>query len=605
MSDEPIYRPGRLIAGRYRITSALSQGGMGAVYLAQQVSLGRDVALKVILERGSDPELLKRFDVEARAVCQLKHPNIITYHDYGRDEDGHPFLVMEFLAGYPGSKLIHGERRPAVEDLVHVIAQVCSALDEAHRKGIIHRDLKWSNVMICPQGRDPYFAKLIDFGIMKVATDGSSGDQRGITRTGMLLGTPEYMSPEAICGMPVDGRADQYSLAIMLWEALEGRRPFDAPSHFELLRMQVQDPPPPLDRGAALLEEHPGLALVLSRALEKHPDDRFDTILDFQRALLAAVGEERAPSTAKARPGARGQQALSKTPAAPARETGVSRPVSTRGGSPNTPRPVATQHELASSVGPASRSHKVWWLAALAFVVSAGLVLLILKLTGTEPSADQVSAVTAPPETLQGDPAGAADISQPDTGVATPDIVAVEAALAGPDSGPSELANDIALAAADTSAPDTAAGEASSDSPDTTVKPDTRDTPDTPDTIDSPDAMVARTSDVTQGRDTKATGASPIAATRPRDPDKTAKPAESGAPARLMVDTKPWSFVSLDGAAAVESPLIRDLPPGRYTVTIRQPTQYVGAHTFTVTIKSGQDVYRSFKLDDILAPTPK
>lgn len=604
MSDEPIYRPGRLIAGRYRITSALSQGGMGAVYLAQQVSLGRDVALKVILERGSDPELLKRFDVEARAVCQLKHPNIITYHDYGRDEDGHPFLVMEFLAGYPGSKLIHGERRPAVEDLVHVIAQVCSALDEAHRKGIIHRDLKWSNVMICPQGRDPYFAKLIDFGIMKVATDGSSGDQRGITRTGMLLGTPEYMSPEAICGMPVDGRADQYSLAIMLWEALEGRRPFDAPSHFELLRMQVQDPPPPLERGAAFLEEHPGLALVLARALEKHPDDRFESILDFQRALLAAVGEERAPSTAKARPGARGQQALAMTPAAPARETGSSRPLSARNAAPNTPRPVATQHELASSVVSTSRPHKVWWLAALAFVVSAGLVLLILKLTGTETSPEQVAAAPAPAEALQGDPASIADTSQPDTSGPTPDIVAPEAALASPDSGPSALAADIALAAADTTGPDPAAEKAR---PDTMVAPDTTVAPDTMVAPDSPDTMVAKSPDTTApGRDIKAAGATPTAATRPKEPEKTAKPAqESGAPARLMVDTKPWSFVSLDGGPAVESPLVRDLPPGRYTVTIRQPTKYASAHTFTVTIKSGQDVYRSFKLDDILEPTAK
>lgn len=587
MSDEPIYRPGRLIAGRYRITSALSQGGMGAVYLAQQVSLGRDVALKVILERGSDPELLKRFDVEARAVCQLKHPNIITYHDYGRDEDGHPFLVMEFLAGYPGSKLIHGERRPAVEDLVHVIAQVCSALDEAHRKGIIHRDLKWSNVMICPQARDPYFAKLIDFGIMKVATDGSSGDQRGITRTGMLLGTPEYMSPEAICGMPVDGRADQYSLAIMLWEALEGRRPFDAPSHFELLRMQVQDPPPPLERGAVFLEEHPGLALVLSRALEKHPDDRFDTILDFQRALLAAVGEERAPSTAKARPGARGQQALSKTPDAPARDTGSPRPASARVGSPNTPRPVATQHELASSAGTASRSHKVWWLAAIAFVLSAGLVVLIVSLTRPEPVTDGGAALTAPTP-VPGEAASMADVVQPD---AIPDTSAARAETTPP---------ELALALVDATPGDTGPGEPAPDlaTTDTTA-------PDPVDVKAGPDTAVASAPDIVEPA-LKVAGRGPTAAAKPREPAKTKPaPVESGATARLMVDTTPWSFVSLDGAPAVESPLIRDLPPGRYTITIRQPTNYTSAHTFTVTIKSGQDVYRAFRLVDILEPKAK
>ena len=598
MSDEPIYRPGRLIAGRYRITSALSQGGMGAVYLAQQVSLGRDVALKVILERGSDPELLKRFDVEARAVCQLKHPNIITYHDYGRDEDGHPFLVMEFLAGYPGSKLIHGERRPTVTDLVHVISQVCSALDEAHRKGIIHRDLKWSNVMICPQARDPFFAKLIDFGIMKVATDGSSGDQRGITRTGMLLGTPEYMSPEAICGMPVDGRADQYSLAIMLWEALEGRRPFDAPSHFELLRMQVQDPPPPLDHGAPFIEEHPGLALVLSRALEKHPDDRFDSILDFQRALLAAVGEERAPSTARARPAAREARDQAAAPAkdTDAKASGSPARPSTRVASPRTPRPVATQHELAPPAAPTSHRTRVWWLVALAFVLSAGLVLLIVSLTRSGPSTDEVAAVTSPAESLPKEPASMADVVQPDTSpdTAAPlDTSAPEVSKASADAGPTdtragEAAPDTHVATADTSAPDTVAAQAL---PDTTIAS-------APDT-DGPEGK----KDVKVVKDTRVAGAGPTATAKPKEPDNTTRPpVDSNEPARLMVDTKPWSFVSLDGGPPVESPLVRDLPPGRYTVSIRKPTHYKGAHTFTVTIKSGQDVYRSFKLEDILEP---
>lgn len=591
MSDEPIYRPGRLIAGRYRITSALSQGGMGAVYLAQQVSLGRDVALKVILERGSDPELLKRFDVEARAVCQLKHPNIITYHDYGRDEDGHPFLVMEFLAGFPGSKLIHGDRRPTVEDLIHVISQVCFALDEAHRKGIIHRDLKWSNVMICPQARDPYFAKLIDFGIMKVATDGSSGDQRGITRTGMLLGTPEYMSPEAICGMPVDGRADQYSLAIMLWEALEGRRPFDAPSHFELLRMQVQDPPPPFEAGAAFLEEHPGLALVLSRALEKHPDDRFDSILDFQRALQAAIRDEQPPATARARPAARGQATT--PPPNPTRPTGsksapASSRSSSRGVAPNTPRPLATQHELDSSVRLKSRRLPVAWLAALAFIVSAGLVLLVVSLTRPEAGADQVAAA-APPDTPTGDPAltadaSSADTTAPDTALSAhvADTNATAEPVAAADTGPGEPAADITVASAQ-------------------VTPDT--------TQAEPDVLAEAAQDtVPPSVDVRpATNQAVTANTKPKDTTRPVKPAvvESNEPARLMVATTPWSFVSLDGAPAVESPLIRDLPPGRYTITIRQPTAYLGAHTFTVTIKGGKDVYRSFKLGDILQPLPK
>ena len=430
MSDQPIYRPGRLIAGRYRVTSALSQGGMGAVYLAQQVSLGRDVALKVILERGSDPDLLKRFDVEARAVCQLKHHNIITYHDYGRDEDGHPFLVMEFLSGYPGTKLVHGDRQPTVADLVHVISQICEALDEAHRKGIIHRDLKWSNVMICPQARDPYFAKLIDFGIMKVATDGSSGDQRGMTRTGMLLGTPEYMSPEAICGMPIDGRADQYSLAIMLWEALEGRRPFDSPSQFELLRMQVQDPPPPLMRGASVLDDHPGLALVLERALEKHPDDRFASIVEFQKALLAAM-EDHAVATAKARPAAR--KLVAPAPVRP----GTQPELVSRRSRHDAPRSVDTHHRQAAA--PARKPRTVW-LVGGAFVVSAALVAVLMMVLKADEPTEPVAVVVA----TQGEVPV----------VAEPDVVTPDVAPAEPDVAVAQIEPDVAVAPAE---PDVAA----------------------------------------------------------------------------------------------------------------------------------------------------
>lgn len=554
MSDEPIYRSGRLIAGRYRITSALSQGGMGAVYLAQQVSLGRDVALKVILERGSDPELLKRFDVEARAVCQLKHPNIITYHDYGRDEDGHPFLVMEFLAGYPGTKLISGDRKPTVAELVHVISQVCSALDEAHRKGIIHRDLKWSNVMICPQGRDQYFAKLIDFGIMKVATDGSSGDQRGMTRTGMLLGTPEYMSPEAICGMPIDGRADQYSLAIMLWEALEGRRPFDAPSHFELLRMQVQDPPPPFERGLDFLEENPGLALVLSRALEKHPDDRFDSILEFQRALTAAIEGESTPATAKARPAARGS---------------ATSPPASRAAQGLAPRPVTTRHQQEA----APRKRPMMWLITGAFVLSAALVALLVILLKSDdgPVAPEVVAAA------DTDPGG---LSTPPDVVMAPDTALSGALPPGTDTAPATAAAADTASAQSRPAPDT-------------ILVDTAPIALVPDTV---------AADTGPAPDTTPEAPPTVAAVTPDPGKKVTKPpvAQNGAPGRLTIVTDPWSYVTVTGYPPEASPFVRELKPGRYTVTLRRPDAYRGGHTFTVTIKSGEPLHRSIRLDDVL-----
>ncbi|MCA9513410.1 MAG: serine/threonine protein kinase, partial [Myxococcales bacterium] len=216
-----LYQPDELVAGRYRILEALSSGGMGAVYLAEQVALGREVAIKVIrADHGDSPTLRRRFEHEARAVCQLRHPNIITYHDFGLDDRGRPFLVMEYLPGFPGTDLVYGGRVPTIPECLHVIGQLCSALAEAHARGIIHRDLKWSNAMIVPQSHDPLFVKLIDFGILKVAPDGSSGDQREhLTQTGMLLGTPQYMSPEQCQGRgQIDGRSDVYALGVVMYE---------------------------------------------------------------------------------------------------------------------------------------------------------------------------------------------------------------------------------------------------------------------------------------------------------------------------------------------------------------------------------------------------
>ena len=298
-----IYRPGEVVSGRYRIQHALSQGGMGAVYLGEQISLGRPVALKVILPHHEDHDALRaRFEHEARAVCQLHHPNIITYHDYGHDEDGRPYLVMEYLQGYPGTDFVYNPPVPTLEACAHVLGQLASALAEAHARGIIHRDLKWSNAMVVPQGHDPLFTKLIDFGILKVALDGSSGDQRReLTRTGVLLGTPQYMSPEAICGQPLDGRADQYSLGVMAYELFTGRRPFESESRLELLRQHVQDPPPPMRDIGPARGEHPALEAAIRRALAKSPGDRFPTISAFHAALARAVGLAE-PSAAAAAP---------------------------------------------------------------------------------------------------------------------------------------------------------------------------------------------------------------------------------------------------------------------------------------------------------------
>jgi len=592
---DSIYRSGRVIAGRYRIISPLSQGGMGAVYLAQQVSLGRDVALKVMLERGADPELIKRFDVEARAVCQLKHPNIITYHDYGRDDDGQPYLVMEYLAGYPGTKLVYGERRPGLLDLVRVVVQVCSALHEAHTKSIIHRDLKWSNVMVCPQSHDPFFSKLIDFGIMKVATDGSSGDQRALTRTGMLLGTPEYMSPEAICGMPIDGRADQYSLAIMLWEALEGHRPFDASSHFELLRQQVQETPPPFEVAAELVAIYPEVEAVILQAMEKHPDDRFDDILAFQQALMVAVGLAQAPTTAPARPAAkaRAQRGSAGTPllgveraSERARQNGMP---SSRTRLPAAPltglRPVDTRVKTGQERPEKEprKLHWAWLAAGFVLFLGIGFGTVAAIMGGKTPTDPAVVAIADKPD------AGPADAAN----ASTPEV--------------KKVATPVSAAKGDTLAPvATAATKMAAAAPDV-VQPEVATSPTSAAvSANAPDATSIASAEGAPKLEKGSQIEEPMAV--PPAPEKTvetdtAKPVEAPkaptAPGRLFVQVDPWGNLSVDGRPVGRAPYDSEMKPGNHTVTVTN-NFYKGSYTFKIRVESGKRAARTILLEQHL-----
>jgi len=583
MSDnEPIYRTGRVIAGRYRITSPLSQGGMGAVYLAQQVSLGRDVALKVMLERGSDPELVKRFDVEARAVCQLKHPNIITYHDYGRDDDGHPYLVMEYLAGYPGTKLVYGERRPGLLDLVRVVVQVCSALHEAHLKGIIHRDLKWSNVMICPQSHDPFFAKLIDFGIMKVATDGSSGDQRALTRTGMLLGTPEYMSPEAICGMPIDGRADQYSLAIMLWEALEGHRPFDAESHFELLRQQVQELPPPFEAAAQLVATYPEVQEVILQAMEKHPDDRYADILAFQQALMVAVGLAQAPVTAPARPAAKARAARG-GPGTPAFGVERASERAQKSGMPSSrtrlpavpltgPRPVDTRVKTGQqeAEGGPRKLHWAWLTAGFVVFLGIGFGTVMAILGGRrEAGADDPVALVADPSDATSGP----EVAE------RPVVAAVGKAV--DDEAPSTRKVDPKT---DRPPPSKIADVAIATAPEVVTVPNV---------VSAAAVAVAKVEDVAEAPPEKVL-------TNDSGPAKPVEePKAPAGPGRLFVQVDPWGNLSVDGRPVGRAPYESEMKAGMHTVTVTN-NFFKGSYTFKIKVESGKRAARTVLLEQHL-----
>ena len=278
--------------GAYQIVSLLGAGGMGEVYRAHDARLDRDVALKVLSRHLADnPEALARFEREAKAVAALSHPNILAIHELATDQ-GISYAVTELLEGE--SLREHLAHQPlGWHRAVEIAIEIADGLGAAHSKGIIHRDLKPENVFVTSEGR----VKILDFGLARTASRPSAADQEattGLTRTGMLLGTVGYMSPEQVRGEPVGVASDVFSFGCVLYEMLSGRRPFVRQTTAETLAAILNDDPAPL--GEALQGAPKQLERALSRCLAKKPEERFPSGRELMvelRAVLKAADEER------------------------------------------------------------------------------------------------------------------------------------------------------------------------------------------------------------------------------------------------------------------------------------------------------------------------
>jgi serine/threonine-protein kinase len=268
---------------RWQLARVLGAGGMGRVYLGVQPDIGSRVAIKVLSEDcARDPGLVERFFSEARAVNLIRHEHIVGVLDLARFADGRPYIVMEFIDGVTLGALARESMLP-LGPLCALIDEVLSALAAAHAIGIVHRDLKPDNVLVTRAGH----AKVLDFGIAKLAPSIAHAPSPR-TRTGALLGTPEYMAPEQVSGKSVDGRTDLYAAGIMLYETTTGRRPFHGENLFDLLRSHLEDAPVPPRQ---LRPELPApLEAVILRALEKAPDARYQTAAEMMDALAKAAG---------------------------------------------------------------------------------------------------------------------------------------------------------------------------------------------------------------------------------------------------------------------------------------------------------------------------
>ncbi|MBM4376039.1 MAG: serine/threonine protein kinase [Deltaproteobacteria bacterium] len=286
MASTDPYIGREILNGQFKLEKKIGTGGMGAVYRAHQPEMNRPVAVKILHAKLKNrKDLVSRFRREARAMSHLTHPNTVKVMMYGELDDGELYIVMEYLEGKNLNQVVRREGPLAPERAVPILMQVCGALEEAHQLGIVHRDLKPENIFLTNSGGLTDFAKVLDFGLAKVTERELRPGSVMLTQEGMVFGTPEFMSPEQAQGQTLDRRSDIYSLAVILYEALTGKLPFDARSSMEYIQLHVAKPPIPLDERIPGKTFPSGLGSALAKAMSKNPAHRHASAASFAESL--------------------------------------------------------------------------------------------------------------------------------------------------------------------------------------------------------------------------------------------------------------------------------------------------------------------------------
>ncbi|MBA3458149.1 MAG: protein kinase [Deltaproteobacteria bacterium] len=310
---------GREIAGRYRIQAKLGEGGMGAVFKAEQISLKRTIAVKLLRpEMASSQLLLRRFNAEAEAVAKLSHPNTVNIYDFGQDSDGTLFIAMEYVEGHSLRDVIHREAPFPLRRALSIALQVASSLTDAHSRSIIHRDLKPDNVMLQQRGRERDIVRVLDFGIAKLREENRQS-QMAMTQAGDMLGTPQYMAPEQIRAEPIDGRTDVYALGCLLYEMITARLPYEAPTIMSLLSKHLLEVTVPPSQRRLDLALPPAIDQLILSAMAKDPNLRPATMEAFgeqMAELLASLPVDTMQATAQRAVPSSGYAPVVPTPAA-------------------------------------------------------------------------------------------------------------------------------------------------------------------------------------------------------------------------------------------------------------------------------------------------
>ncbi|HXE91887.1 MAG TPA: protein kinase [Terriglobales bacterium] len=397
--------PGTVIRGKYEIVEKIGAGGMGSVYRAKHLAFNEIRAIKVVSSRLlEDESLLRRFKTEAIITRKLQHPNAVRVDDLDTTDDGRPFIVMEFVQGRDLRKVIEQEGPMPVSRALAIIRQVCAALDAAHALGITHRDIKPDNILLVKQPDGTETVKVLDFGIAKVregAMDVGAGYTA--TKTGMVVGTPQYLSPEQALGKSgdaIDGRSDLYSLGIVLYEMLTGKLPFESDTPMGLLLHHIQTVPRAPHEVRPDLGISPGLSAVLMRALEKNRDLRFQTAAEMLRALeqpemyagTALMGSDvlSAPPPVSA-PAGGGTQMYTTPPITPAH---LSTPARATPLAAAPTAPVGPLAPAAPAAKAAPSSNRKMAAGAAVVLVVIGLAAVAFRRSASEPAP---TAATPPP----------------------------------------------------------------------------------------------------------------------------------------------------------------------------------------------------------------
>ena len=279
-----------ILNGQFQILQKIGSGGMGSVYKALQSAMNRMVAVKILHPKlANRKDLVSRFRREARAMSHLTHPNTVKVYLYGELEDGSLYIVMEYLDGKNLNQTVRSEGPMSLQRGLPILIQASNALEEAHHAGIIHRDLKPENIFLSQQGGMKDYAKVLDFGLAKVTEREMRPGSIILTQEGMVFGTPEFMSPEQAQGKPLTPASDIYSLAVILYEVLTGKLPFDAKNPMEFIQLHVTAKPKPISERVPGKTFPPLLWTVLEKALAKKAEDRYQSGGEFAHALQAVL----------------------------------------------------------------------------------------------------------------------------------------------------------------------------------------------------------------------------------------------------------------------------------------------------------------------------